>query len=157
MSVYICMVFTLWISIDFLVGLEYGRSLEPIAASSTQFLSVLDKFLQRNVIKKWPTHLFENQNNRLSLKNGIISNLGNVERFWMKDGESRHEKSGRTKRSYVNRYAPVGVYDLPKPIPIDYILVVVIIFIWFWTLRSLIKCNGGVFRNTCTICIQMYM
>lgn len=114
-----------FIQICFGGGLEYGRSLEPLTASSTQFLSVLDKFLQRNVIQKLPSNLFDNQPNRVSFRKGVLSNLGNVERFWAeKDGETTLGKSGRRKRSYVNRYAPVGVYDLPKPIPIDYILVV---------------------------------
>jgi len=45
----------------------------------------------------------------------------------MPDEEStQRQRSGRVRRSYVSRYPSVDQYDLPAPIPIDYILVVVI-------------------------------
>ncbi|CAG2198368.1 PTPRR [Mytilus edulis] len=103
-------------------GSEYGGSLEPLAASSTRFFSAVDKLLQRHILGNLPkteTHQIKD-----IYKNGIKINLGNVERFWMPDGDSVEKRGGRVRRSYVARYPSVDKYDLTAPVPIDYILVV---------------------------------
>jgi hypothetical protein len=107
-----------------LSGSEYG-GLAPFSASSTQLLSKVDKLIQRhnigNLLK------FEIQQDKRLIKDNLKFKLGNIERFYMPDEEStQRQRSGRVRRSYVSRYPSVDQYDLPAPIPIDYILVVVI-------------------------------